>query len=309
MHSSDIVKDGPYTYRVNHSWMKNIPSGIRLGKTNAVAIDTMENVYILHTSRIESTNKNTVMVFDNNGEYSHSWGKEYFGHAHGLKYRIENGEEFLYLVDDINGVFKTTLKGQVLVHFQKPSFYDRDKLSFGPANIDISENGDLYLAEGYGSCKILKYNSKGEYQGAFGGKETTNWAHGCFIRKYKGKECLYICTDDPSEIKYFDLNGAFLGRVEGDFRHPRNIIEGPDMFVIPEMQCRLTILDLDMKKTYHLGSLEKSIEEIFELRTKSSSEFLQGKFVSPHDVAFFKNGDMIVVEWVEYGRVSKLTKI
>ena len=52
-------------------------------------------------------------MFDPEGKYVRSFGKEYHGGGHGIDIRKEGGEEFLYLSDVKNGIVaKTSLKGE-----------------------------------------------------------------------------------------------------------------------------------------------------------------------------------------------------
>jgi hypothetical protein len=46
-----------------------------------------------------------------------------------------------------------------------------------------------------------------------------------------------------------------------------------------------------------------------DLRKRPRTEFLAGKFVSPHGACFDHAGNIFVVEWVEVGRITKLRKL
>jgi hypothetical protein len=310
--SDIIMASGPFRYAVNHEWAR-LPDHIVWGKTHAVAVDRHDRVFIAHTSCAASPSKDTVVVFDADGRYLFSWGEAFYEHAHGLTLIHEDGKERLLLVDDRKGIFKCTLEGVVLAHIGRPDFFEKEGLKFGPANVSVAPNGDLYLADGYGSALVLRFNSRGELLQRFGGwgagEEDTRWAHGSFIAEVDGAPLLHVAVDDPSLIKRFTLDGAFHSRMPGNFLHPRNIYSQGALWAIPEMIGRLTLIDRKTGQTHHLGHWGKPIEDIFRLRTGSRETFPDGKFVSAHGVGFLSNGDMIVAEWVEVGRVSKLTRI
>ncbi|HMO84699.1 MAG TPA: peptidase, partial [Lacipirellulaceae bacterium] len=42
---------------------------------------------------------------------------------------------------------------------------------------------------------------------------------------------------------------------------------------------------------------------------RDESQWLPGKFVHPHDACFDAEGNILVAEWVGYGRVTKLTRL
>src|SRR5947207_2812243 len=75
---------------------------------------------------------------------------------------------------------KTTLRGEIVFKIQGPPDIPEYKVPDGapqpslplynPTNIAIAANGDLYVADGYGSYYINRYNSKGQYLGTFGGR-------------------------------------------------------------------------------------------------------------------------------------------
>jgi len=44
------------------------------------------------------------------------------------------------------------------------------------------------------------------------------------------------------------------------------------------------------------------------LRGRPKSEFINGKFIHPHDAMFLNNGDILVAEWVPVGRVTLLRR-
>ena len=70
------------------------------------------------------------------------------------------------------------------------------------------------------------------------------------------------------------------------------------------------MLDKDNKPLVHLANYpdwQKQVDEE-KLRTKPET-WEAGKFVHPHDACFDHDGNIIVTEWVEPGRVTKLTRL
>ena len=102
--------------------------------------------------------------------------------------RKEGADEFLYFVDTGKGrsssvdprhtwMVKMTLTGEEVFRIGYPSQSPYCKLNaegklatkFSPTNVAIAPNGDIYVADGYGSYYINQYNSKGEFIRSFGG--------------------------------------------------------------------------------------------------------------------------------------------
>ena len=69
-------------------------------------------------------------------------------------------------------------------------------------------------------------------------------------------------------------------------------------------------LDKDNRPLAHLANYpdwQKQVDEK-KLRVKPDT-WEAGKFVHPHDACFDHDGNIIVTEWVEPGRVTKLTRL
>ena len=67
-------------------------------------------------------------------------------------------------------------------------------------------------------------------------------------------------------------------------------------------------MDRDNKVITHLGD-DSGAKTWGELRKQSRDHFITGKFVCPHGACFDHDGNILVVEWVEIRRVSRLRKV
>src|ERR1700761_9863828 len=107
-----VLGSGAYTYEVTHDWGE-LPAQIKYGNTHGVCQDSQGRMYIHHTVNSASESSDSMVVFDENGKFVKSWGKEFKGGAHGLHIRKEGSTEVLYLCDTKRGlVVKTTLDGE-----------------------------------------------------------------------------------------------------------------------------------------------------------------------------------------------------
>lgn len=129
----------------------------------------------------------------------------------------EGGEEFLYITDhELGEVYKTTLDGKILLTLKHPKFIgaygDCDK--FKPTETCIGPNGDIYVADGYGSQFILQYTAKGEFIRKFGGDSFGDkyfkQAHGVTLDTRNPNDPVLMCTDRVKTcFKVFSLNGEY----------------------------------------------------------------------------------------------------
>jgi hypothetical protein len=66
-----------------------LPARIKWGNTHGVVEDSEGNIYVHHTVHASSESADSMVVFDRNGKFIRSWGKEFRGVAHGLHIRKE----------------------------------------------------------------------------------------------------------------------------------------------------------------------------------------------------------------------------
>jgi hypothetical protein len=91
-----VIGEGAYRYEAIHDWGV-LPPHIRWGNTHGVVEDSQGHIHVHHTVHATSDSADTVVVFDRDGRFVRSWGKELRGVAHGLHIQREGKEEFLYL--------------------------------------------------------------------------------------------------------------------------------------------------------------------------------------------------------------------
>jgi DNA-binding beta-propeller fold protein YncE len=306
-----IVGAGDHQYEVIHDWGE-LPARIQYGNTHGVCEDSQGRIYVHHTVNAASESADSMVVFDAQGKFIKSWGKEFKGGAHGLHIRKEGSTEFLYLCDKDRGVVvKTTVDGEEVftLGYPKESEPYRAGIKYSPTNLAIAPNGDIYVGDGYGSNYINQYNHKGEFIRTFGGKGSgageLACPHGITIDT-RGPEPLILVADrSNNRLQYFSLDGKHV-KFAGGVVLPCHFHERNGEMVIPDLAARVTIVDRNNEVIVHLG---QGADDWRVLRTKSRDAFIPGKFICPHGACFDHEGNIFVVEWVEVGRVTKLRKV
>ena len=114
--------------------------------------------------------KNNIIIYDRSGKLITSWGHDFPG-GHGLTLFDEGGTDVLFICDPETGrVIKTTTEGKIISELPNPKSigqYTAD-MAYRPTESAVAPNGDIYVADGYGSQYILQYNAKGEFIRKFG---------------------------------------------------------------------------------------------------------------------------------------------
>ncbi|MGH9308798.1 MAG: hypothetical protein ACRD1U_05465, partial [Vicinamibacterales bacterium] len=318
------------TYEAIHDWGQ-LPPHIKWGNTHGVVEDADGNIHVLHTVHATSDSADTVVVFDRNGTFVRSWGKEFRGVAHGLDIRREGRDQFLYLtVNAANAkmspqpeihtaVLKTTLKGDVVWKIQGPPAAEAYKPAadgtparYNPTNVAVAPNGDIYVGDGYGSSFVNQYTGKGEYIRTFGGRgaEAGRLAepHGIWVDTRTASAPVLVVADRRNNrLQRFTLDGKHVDFVPG-FRLPCHFNERNGMVVVPDLHGRVTLMDRANAIVAHLGD-SGAADWNNPLRREPREKFIPGQFICPHGACFDHDGNIYVVEWVEVGRVTKLRKV
>jgi len=193
----------------------------------------------------------------------------------------------------------------------KPDKDGKPLTKYSPTNLAIAPNGDIYVGDGYGSSYINQYNSKGEFIRTFGGKGKEpgqlDCPHGITVDLRGAAPLLLVADRANSRLQYFTLDGKHVSFVAGT-NLPCHFSERHGEFVIPDLGARVTLMDRDNKVITHLGD-DSAAKTWMDVRKQTRDHFTPGKFVCPHGACFDHVGNIIVVEWVEVGRVSRLHKV
>lgn len=336
-----VLGQGAFTYEAIHDWGE-LPPGIKWGNTHGVIEDSQGNIYIHHTVHATSEIPDSMVVFDGNGKFIRSWGREFRGVAHGLHIHKEGSSEFLYLTVNsvpstaanpppIHGaVVKATLKGEIVWRIQGPPDIAQYRTTsptprYNPTNLAVAPNGNVYVADGYGFYYINQYDANGQYIRTFGGRApsatspggeigtgaplgTLAEPHGIWMDTRSASPILVVADRRNARLQRFTLDGTPVDTISGYLRLPCHFDEQGGNVVIPDLHGRVTLMDKDNKLIVHLGD-SNAANWNSPLRTQPRDQFIPGVFVQPHGACFDRTGNIFVVEWVEVGRVTKLRKV
>ena len=334
-----VLGSGAHTYEAIHDW-GTLPAHLAWGNTHAVVEDAQGHIHVHHTVHATSQSADSVVVFDRNGRFVRSWGRQFRGVAHGLQIRREGSSEFLYFtVNAANprlspqpetqaAVVKTTLTGEIVWTIQGPPDVpaytqpnpDGTPKRYNPTNLAIAPNGDIYVGDGYGSYFVNQYDRNGKYIRTFGGRGSAagqlNEPHGIWIdtrglvlrgAQREAPPLIVVADRRNNRLQRFTLDGTHVDFVPG-FRLPCHFDERNGSVVIPDLHGRVTLLDRDNRIVEHLGDSNAPVWNN-PLRTGPRDKFVPGQFICPHGACFDRDGNIFVVEWVEVGRVTKLRKV
>ena len=239
-----------------------------------------------------------------------------FAGGHGLTlHREADGKEFLYLADTAGHVVKTTLEGEVLLELPHPAkcgAYTEQEI-YNPTETAVGPNGDIYIADGYGSQYVLHFDKSGKFIAKFGGKSTQPANPGKFMQAHgialdtRGEKPLLVCTERiRNEFNWFTLDGKHVrgvylpgAYVSRPVIHGRELYSGvcfgakPDDYRMWQGRGFVTILDEHDKVVSNPGGHAPQYDD-GRLKVMLQE---QPVFNNCHDVCVDSHGDLYVCQW------------
>ena len=213
--SEQIIGHGHFRYRIHEEWGNLDRSKTPVKNCHEMVMDSKGRLIM-----VTDETHNNIIIYDKSGKLLKSWGNGFPG-GHGLTLSKEGGEDFLFICDtNLSTVSKTTVDGKVLFeldHPKKLGIY-QDDMPFKPTESAVAPNGDIYVADGYGSQFIIQYNHKGEYIRHFGGKgekdDQFDTAHGVAIDLRNKNKPTVLCTSRAhNSFKRFTMEGKYLSTI------------------------------------------------------------------------------------------------
>lgn len=323
-----IVGEGEHRYAITHQCVQ-LPAPYRWQTTHNVAVDSENNLYVIHEGIKTMPEHPSIFVFDSAGKFIRAFGQEFQGGGHGIEVRKEGSDQFLYVAayQNVKKFAKLTLKGEKVWERYAPTeagVYNPEESTspkqvwgadrFLPTNFAFLPDGGFLLADGYGAFYIHQYDKNAKWIRSFGGpgdgQGKFKTPHGLWIDDRNPASPKIVVTDRAHHtLQIFDIQGNYQQTIAG-FGLPANVDRQGDLLLVPELVARVSILDKEYKTIVTLGS---DVERIGADQPKAirqdESKWIDGKFVHPHDACFDLQGNIYVAEWVKTGRISKLVKM
>ena len=261
------VGSGKYVYEVSEDWAQ-VPEGWEM-PTAAVALDSQDRVYAFSRSP-----DHPVTVFDRDGSYLHSWGKGLIAFAHSI---LLDADDNVWLVDRDHGqVMKFTSKGNLLMSIGTKDYRsdtgadptDSSGSAYKgvthggepfnlPAGIALAPSGDIFIADGYGNCRVHRFSSEGELKLSWGkpgdGPGEFNLPHGIWIDRH-GR--VLVADRENDRVQVFTQEGEHIATWATDLIGPALFyVDDEDTVYIPEHNGGfISILTLEGERLARWGS-------------------------------------------------------
>ncbi|AMV37787.1 6-bladed beta-propeller [Planctomyces sp. SH-PL62] len=256
-----------------------------------------------------------VFVFSPEGAVIRSFLDDRHSDIHDIKIREEDGVEFLYGARNNNaeGIKFDARTGEIVLTLPFPKESGLDLKAFNPTAITVAPNGDIFLADGYASDHIFKFDKAGKYLMHFGtkgnGLKEFNTAHGMTLDTRYDPPRLLICDRNhqpKGRLVHYDLDGNFIEEVVTGLGMPTSACVQGEFVSIPDLHGRLVVLD----KTNTIISVLGNNPD----RAKGGSynipqdQWIEGIFSGTHGSSWDQLGNLYIQDWNVSGRIMKLVR-
>ena len=300
---------GLMTFDTVPGWGLRPDGSSALGPTHgAVVIDKAGNIYT-------SANKG-VVVFSPDGKVIQEYLGDKYSNIHDMEIREEADGEFIYGARNANaeGIKFDAHSGDIVLKLPFPEQSGLKLDKFNPTAITVAPNGDIFLADGYASNHIFKFDKAGKYLMHFGSKgndlKQFNTAHGMTLDTRYEPPRLLICDrnhEPKGRLLHYDLDGNFIDEVVTGLGMPTSAAVQGDYVSVPDLHGRLVILDKSNTIIAVLGHNADPAKRVnFNV---PQAEWIEGVFSGTHGSYWDAEGNLYVQDWNVSGRIMKLVRV
>lgn len=281
---------------------------------SAVDVDSAGNIYLL------TRHEHRVVVLEPDGTYLRSWGEGLFAGPHGL---TVGPDDTVYCVDNFdNTVRRFTPDGKLLMTLGTPN--ERSDTGFDPradwkvhsvetvvrpagpfngcTNVAIADDGHLFVADGYGNCRIHHFDDDGNLMRSWGGIGTGPG-------EFHLPHCIALTRDghvlvgdrENDRIQVFTRHGTYVTEWTDVYR-PAGIAVGADGRVFvgelwrPVGKASFTggVNEVDQPGRVTVFDPDGTVLTRWGASTERRGA--PGTFIAPHDIAVDGRGRVYVAE-------------
>ena len=316
----------------DHEAQPEAPAGVRMG-TGLMTFDTVPGwgltadgksaigpthggVIVGKDGTIYTSADKGVIAFSPDGKVTREFPGEPYTKLHDIEIRDENGTEYLYGARNANaeGIKFNAADGKVALRLPFPDESGLAAKPFNPTAIAVSNNGNIFLSDGYASNIIFIFDKAGKYLKHFGAKgngpRQFNTAHGMTLDTRYEPNRLLICDRNHQprgRLLHYSLEGEYINEVIGGLGMPTSVSVQGDYVSVPDLHGRVVILDKTNTIMAVLGhNPDRKQGSNYGIK---QADWIEGLFSGTHGSGWDADGNLYVQDWNVDGRIMKLVRV
>jgi hypothetical protein len=312
-----------FGYDIINGW-EQLPAGYVHGNVQGVDVDSHDRIYLV------TRRDPRVIVYERDGTFVTSWGEDLFTpgvHSieigpddsvyiadcgdHTVRKFNPDGEQLMVIGNP--GIPSDT--GHYLENMEKGLVKGVASITHGgppfnlPTNVAIAANGELYVSDGYGNCRVHRFAADGKLIQSWGepgtGSGQFNLPHGICITD-DGR--VLVGDRENDRIQFFSADGEYLDQWTHVQRPVDICIDNDGLVYISSLGWRVG------EHSYVNGPIRHDLPghiSIYDLngnlllRWVNADRSAPGNFVAPHALCVDSRGDLYVGEVTYSSGVEK----
>jgi hypothetical protein len=239
------------------------------------------------------------------------------------------GQETLWIADtggkgrDHGGpqVVHVDLEGRVLARIAKADTGYGAAENFCCTAVAVDpQSGEVWIADGYGSSRVLCFSRELKLQRVFDGSDGLGrfaCPHWVRVDRRKGVSEIYIADRSNDRIQVYGADGKFLRGIRSGLVTPSGFAGFGDYLVVAELKARLVLLDREDRIVGYIGAGPHHVvkpgwpnrHDAAGKGQPPQRDIRIGEFNSPHGVCADAQGSIYVSEWLLGDRFTKLERV
>ena len=250
-----------------------LPAGENFVEVAGVAVNSKGHIYVFHRG------KHPLMEFDSSGKFIRSIADDLFVTAHSVRV---DAEDNIWTADvGAHVVIKLSPEGRVLLALGRMRVPGDDVGHFNqPTDIAFDREGNIYVTDGEGNSRVLKFDKYGNLLLGWGMKGARPGQFDLPHSIAVDGDLVYVGDRENARIQLFDLSGHFLR--EWKLGHPFGLFVTPDHVIYMADAIASRILKIDQNGKV-VGVL-------------SGPESGKGRHLDPHQIAVDKDNSIFIAE-------------
>ncbi len=207
--AAEPVGHGDFRYRADHAWGKLDASKTPVVHFHEMVLDARGRLACSVVS-----DRADVVLFGQDGRVVDSFTHD-LPEPHGLTLAGEGSDQTFWITDSAAGrVINLDLNGRIIRELTVPADEIPEGVQFKPTETSVAGNGEVYVADGYGTNKIFHYDGQGQLQNVFGGPDHFNCCHGIVVDGRRGRDELLITSRADQNFQRWSTDGQHLATHE-----------------------------------------------------------------------------------------------
>lgn len=330
-------------YSVDPYWPQDMPGDWLLGNVVGVAVDSMDNAWIIHRPNSQRGAENTppVIAFDPDGQVVHSWG----GDGEGYDWGTQTHGIYVDYADNVWVGFggglpydptkKTTTDNALVLKFTPEGEFLLQVGDFGmgtdgnsstqylgqPTDIYVDqETEEVFISDGYTNRRIIVFDANtGEYRRHWGGSGSVpvdgpspRFSRGDPLpEQFNTPHCvigsvdglIYVCDRGNQRIQVFEKDGTFVKEALVEATIGDGMTGGIPWDIGFSTDPEQSLIILADGGSHRIHTLRRDTLE-------AESSFGRrgrwaGQLESPHSLAIDSRGNLFVGDTLDGRRVQK----